>query len=259
MRMSSRALLDRVDRKLENLREVILPANWESEKRRLMAAGSKPGLYRWQRGPVTFATSIYGPERFLMLVLDNPDLTIRLRDTILRTMLQIARILDEEAGYTPQTAPHGFGFADDNCCLMTPDMYELFAYPIVKGMFDRYSPAPEDGRYQHSDSPMGHLLPILSRLNYTGVNFGPTVMASEIRKHMPRAVIDGQLAPFTLSRNEEPGIVLEFLRDHEMTRQTRGLKFSTAGSINNGVAPDRHAPGDVGDPALRAFRSVVGG
>ena len=117
---------------------------------------------------------------------------------------------------------------------MTPDMYELFAYPIVKGMFDRCCPGANDGRYQHSDSAMGHLLPILSRLNYSGVNFGPTVLASEIRQHMPRTVIEGQLAPFTLSRDEQETIVLEFLRDHEMTRETRGLRFSTAGSINNG-------------------------
>lgn len=229
-----KALLDRVERKLQNLREVILPPNWETEKKRLLARGAKAPLYRWQRGPVTFATSIYGPERFLMLVLDNPDLAVRLSQTILKTMLEIGRIQDEEAGYTPATAPHGFGFADDNCCLMTPDMYELFAYPVLKGMFDRYSPNPADWRYQHSDSAMGHLLPILSRLNFSAVNFGPTVLARDIRKHMPRTVIDGQLAPFTLSRNESPGIVLEFLRDHEMTRETRGLKFSTAGSINNG-------------------------
>jgi uroporphyrinogen decarboxylase len=229
-----KALLDRVEKRLENARQFMLPANWESEKARLRAKGVKPPLYRWQRGPVTFATSVYGPERFLLLVLDNPELAIRFRDTILKTMLTINDVLEGEAGFTRETAPRGFGFADDNCCLMTPDMYELFAYPIVKGMFDRCSPSPGDWRYQHSDSAMGHLLPILSRFNYSAVNFGPSVPTCEIRKHMPRTVIDGQLAPFTLSRDEHEKIVLEFLRDHEMTRETRGLRFATAGSINNG-------------------------
>ncbi len=229
-----RALLDRVERRLENLREFILPPNWASEKARLTAKGLKVPLYRWQRGPVTFATSVYGPENLMLLVLDNPTLAIRFRDLILKAMLGLNDILEREAGFTPQTAPRGFGFADDNCCLMTPEMYELFAFPIVKGMFDRCSPGPKDWRYQHSDSAMGHLLPILSRLNFGGVNFGPTVLSIDIRRHMPHTVIDGQLAPFTLSRNEEQNIILEFLRDHEMTRQTRGLKFSTAGSINNG-------------------------
>ncbi len=229
-----RALLDRVEKRLENLRQFMLPDNWDSEKQRLLARGAKPPLYRWQRGPVTFATSVYGTENFLLLVLDNPDLAMRFRDLILRSMLAINDVLEQEAGYTPETAPRGFGFADDNCCLMTPEMYEMFAFPILKGVFERIAPNPGDWRFQHSDSAMGHLLPILSRLNFTGVNFGPTVLSSEIRQHMPRAVIHGQLAPFTLSRNEELNIVLEFLRDHEMTKETRGLRFATAGSINNG-------------------------
>jgi len=47
-------------------------------------------------------------------------------------------------------------------------------------------------------------------------------------------VIYGQLAPFTLMRNEEEKIVAEFLRDFGMAREKRGLVFATAGSINNG-------------------------
>jgi uroporphyrinogen decarboxylase len=82
---------------------------------------------------------------------------------------------------------------------------------------------------------MAHLLPILGRLNLTRTNFGPTVTVAEIRQHLPHAVIDGQLAPFTYSRNEEENIVLEFLRDFEMAKERRGLMFATAGSINNGT------------------------
>jgi uroporphyrinogen decarboxylase len=81
---------------------------------------------------------------------------------------------------------------------------------------------------------MEHLLPILGRLALNSVNFGPTVSVGEIREHLPNAVIWGQLAPFTLSRNEELNIVLEFLRDFEQARERRGFCFATAGSINNG-------------------------
>ena len=223
-------LLDRVEQRLENLRGFILPANWDSEKHRLMALGIQPPTYRFQRGPVTFATSIYGAEDLVFLIMDNPDLAVRFRDVMLRAMLGIASILDAESGQSP----HGFQFNDDNCCLLTAEMYELFAYPILKTMFDRYAPAPGDRRYQHSDSAMGHLLPVLARLNFTGVNFGPTLPVTLIRQHMPGAVIDGQLAPFTFSRNEEENIVGEFLRDFEQARAQRGLVFATAGSINNG-------------------------
>lgn len=226
------ALLDRVE--VRDIRSVLLPENWEEEKARLLPLGVKPPLYRGQRGPVTFATSIFGVENLIFLIHDNPDLAARFRDAILRAMLEIARVLDEEAGYSLETAPHGFWFADDNCYLLTPEMYEFFAFPILKGMFDRYSPHTGDTRYQHSDSAMNHLLPLLGTLNFTGVNFGPTVTVQEIREHMPCAIIEGQLAPFTFSRNQEEQIVAEFLRDFAMARERRGLRFATAGSINNG-------------------------
>jgi len=229
-----RALLDRVDARLENLRDFLLPMNWYVEKAWLTALGAKPPRYRGQRGPVTFAASIYGVENLLYLIMDNEPLAGRFRDTILRAMLGIARVLDEEAGDTPETAPHGFSFADDNCYLLSPVMYEFFGYPILKGIFDVYSPNPGDSRYQHSDSAMGHHLPTLGRLNMTGVNFGPTVMVDDIRRYLPNAIIHGQLAPFTFSRNDEAGIVAEFLRDFTLSREKRGLVFSTAGSINNG-------------------------
>ncbi len=228
------ALLDRVEARLPALREFLLPPEWETEKPRLQAAGVRPPLYRGQRGPVTFATSIYGVENLMFLILDNPSLATRFRDTIRDTMLAIARVLDEEAGYTPESAPHGFSFADDNCHLLSPDLYACFGLPILKAMFDRYSPNPGDSRYQHSDSAMSHLLPLLASVNLTRVNFGPTVRADDIRCHMPHAIIDGQLAPFTFSRNDEAGIVAELLRDFDMTRAERGLVFTTAGSINNG-------------------------
>ncbi|MEI8351938.1 MAG: hypothetical protein WCG36_06465 [bacterium] len=81
---------------------------------------------------------------------------------------------------------------------------------------------------------MGHLLPLIRELDLTGTNFGPTLTVTEIREHCPHAVIDGQMAPFTFSRNEEANMVAEFLRDFEQAREWRGLKFTTAGSINNG-------------------------
>ncbi|MHC4716707.1 MAG: hypothetical protein ACYS5V_07045 [Planctomycetota bacterium] len=226
------ALLNRVE--VADVRNIILPDDWDDQKARLEPLGIKPRLYRSQRGPVTFAMSVYGVVGLIFLILGNLGLAGRFRDAILKTMLEIARVLDEEAGYSPETAPHGFGFADDNCALLTPEMYEFFGYPILKGMWDRYSPDPHDRRGQHSDSAMGHLLGILGRLDLTDTNFGPTVMCDEIRRHLPRAVIHGELAPFTFSRDEQENIVLEFLRDHDMTRESRGLCFATAGSINNG-------------------------
>ncbi len=229
------ALLDRVEKRLENLREFMLPETWDSEKRRLVDLGCKVPLYRGQRGPCTFATSIFGAENLLLLFFDDPDLFMRFGDVIGRAILARAKVLDEEGGFTADKAPRGWSWADDNSCLFNVEMYEAFAMPVHRAVFARYAPDAKDWRYQHSDSNMAHLLPQLGSLNLSGTNFGPTLTVSEIREHCPNAVIDGQLAPFTYSRNEEANMVAEFLRDFDQAKEKRGLNFTTAGSINNGT------------------------
>ncbi len=150
---------------------------------------------------VTLAMSLYGTENLIYLYYDAPDLYERFSRTILRVILKMGKIMDKEAGYQKDKVPPGFSFADDDCCLLTPEMYEKFGYPVLKGVFEYYSPEAKDMRYQHSDSDMAHLLPILSKVNLTGCNFGPTVLVERIRKYMPGTRIDGCLAPFTFMRN----------------------------------------------------------
>lgn len=228
-------MLDNVERM--DIRSFILPDNWESEKKRLFETyGTKPRLWTHVRGPVTLAASIFGTENLIYLYYDDPDLFVRFSEMILKVIMEYVTIFREEAGYTEENAPHGFSFADDDCCLFTPEMYECFGYPVLKAVFERCAPNPEDSRYQHSDSAMGHLLPILAKVNLTGCNFGPTLTVEEIRKHMPNTRIDGQLAPFTFMRNDQEAIIAEVKRDCEMAKvgDLRGLNLSTAGSINNG-------------------------
>ncbi len=228
-----KSLLARAER--TEVRAVVLPPDWEAEKRRMRAEGVPFPLYRHQRGPVTFACSVYGVENLVELLLDDPPLAARFRDVILAKMLELGRVLDEEAGFTPETAPRGFSFADDQCAMLNPELYEAFGAPVLAGVFARWAPAPGDSRYQHSDSAMAHHLPALARLGINRANFGPTVSVADIRRHLPRAVIEGALAPFTYSRNDEEGIVRELLRDFGEARAARGLVCATAGSINNGT------------------------
>lgn len=223
-------LLDKIDKM--NIREFILPPNWESEKKRVYeATGRKPGNFQSIRGPVTLATSIFGVERLIFLIYDEPELAQRFSDTIKRVVLEYIKIFEEESG----KKACGFSFFDDDSNLLTPEMYEMFGYPVLKAVFEYTSPNENDRRFQHSDSAMGHLLPILGRLNLTGCNFGPTVMIDEIRKYMPKTRIDGQIAPFTFMRNDREQIKKEVLRDCEMAKRCgRGVNLTTAGSINNG-------------------------
>ncbi len=96
-------LLDRVERRLERLRDFLLPEGWGAQQaRRGPAVGQLPA-YRGQRGPVTFATSVYGAENLVYLILDNPDLAGRFRDLILKAILERARIIDEERGSVAET------------------------------------------------------------------------------------------------------------------------------------------------------------
>ena len=231
-----RATLDRVDTLLDgDLRAFMLPPGWDAEKKRLLAKGVNPPLYRGQRGPVTFAASIFGAESLIYLIMDEPDLAARFSDTIRRAMLARARVLDEEAGWAPYPDGGGwFGFSDDNSCLLNKEMYDFFAKPILKAMFEKYAPGPKASRYQHSDSDMAQHLETLNELGLNGCNFGPNLTVALIREKIPRARIDGQLAPFTFSRNEEVNLAAEVIRDCEMAREKRGLNLATAGSINNG-------------------------
>jgi len=228
-------MLDRVE-KLD-IRQFMLPDNWEAEKTRIFETyGRRPPVMRHIRGPVTLACSLMGEENFIFLMYDEPELAKRFSNAIRDVIIAMADVMDAEAGVTDaDRGRYGFSFADDNCCLMTPEMYEDFGYPILRDVFARFAPGKNDSRFQHSDSAMEHLLPILGRLDMNGVNFGPTVMVRDIRKHMPNARIDGCLAPFTFMRNDAEGIIREVKRDCEAARETgRGVNISTAGSINNG-------------------------
>ena len=229
------ALLDRVD-KLD-IRSFMLPENWERDVKRIYEeTGRRPNPMRQTRGPVTLACALMGEENLIFLILDEPDLAKRFSDTIRRVIIEMGDVMDAEAGVKPEErGKHGFSFADDNCCLLNPEMYEFFGYPILRDVFAHFAPGENDSRYQHSDSPMGHLLPTLGRLGLTGVNFGPTVLVPEIRKYLPKARIDGCLAPFAFMRNDEAEIVAQVKRDCEAAKMTgRGVNIATAGSINNG-------------------------
>lgn len=225
------ALLDRVDRL--DIRAAMVPENWETECRRIYNEfGLRPVLGKHLRGPVTLATSIYGSENLVYLIMDEPALAGRLRDAILRVLLEYHRISEELSD--PAKVRPSVSFADDNCCLLTPDMYAFFGQPILKATYDRFAPGPQDTRYQHSDSDMGHLLPLLAATGMNRVNFGPKLRVRDIRAAMPRAVIHGQMAPFTFMRNNEEQILAEVKRDCEDARPARGLVYATAGSVNDG-------------------------
>ncbi|NUP99614.1 MAG: hypothetical protein HUU35_07150 [Armatimonadetes bacterium] len=236
-------LLDRVERR--DLREVLLPPNWEAECRRIEEQyGKKPRLGGHVRGPVTAAMSIYGVESLIYLLLDAPDLAARFRDLLADRIIAMTHLFYEVSG-TPER--RGFGFADDNSALLNYDMYAFFGQPILQRVFEAFAPGPNDSRYQHSDSAMGHLMPLLNEVGLNGANFGPEIPVEEIRAALPRCVIHGQLRPWTFARGTDEEVAAEVRRDIRGAGAGGGLIIATAGSINSGSRLS----------GLRAIMSVI--
>lgn len=226
------ALLDRVDR--VDLRSEIFSPEWQARERQYyQRLGRHPRRGRDIRGPVTLATSVYGTENLIYLLVDQPELAARFRDTIRRVIIDYFSLCEEVCGV--ESFWPGFSFRDDNCALLTPDMYACFGQPILKAVFERFAPGPADRRYQHSDSDMGHLLSLLAETGLNAVNFGPNLTVTQVREAMPGAVIYGQLAPFTFMSNDEEAIMAEVRWDCRQALPRRGLCVSTAGSVNNGT------------------------
>ena len=221
----------------EAFRKFVLPADWDERTKAVYELyGKRPAQFRSIRGPVTLATSVFGVENLTYLYYDDEELYGQFADAIGDVVLAYIDLFIKESGKDWNTYEHGFSFYDDDSYLLTPQMYKDFGYKVLKRVFEKVSPNPEDRRFQHSDSPMGHLLPLLADFNLTACNFGPTLTVREIRAHMPNTRIDGQLAPFTFMKNNEDDIIAEVKRDCEMAKENdlRGLNLATAGSINNG-------------------------
>jgi uroporphyrinogen decarboxylase len=237
------ALLDRVEKR--DLRAFLFPANWDAEVKRIReAGGAAPRLGGGVRGPVTAAMSIYGVENLIFLINDLPELAARFRDVLADVIIRMTRLFYEVSG-TPDR--RGFGFNDDNCAMLSPELYAAFGQPILRRVYAEFAPGPDDWRFQHSDSAMGHLLPLLNEVGVNHGNFGPTLRVEEIRAAMPRTVIHGQIAPWTFARGTDDEVAAEALRDIRGVGSGGGLLIATAGSINPGSRLS----------GLRAIMSVI--
>jgi uroporphyrinogen decarboxylase len=217
-----------------DMRKAAFPEEWYAEKERVEKTTGVKLDYgsRGHRGPATMATSILGTENTCIFIMDEPDVMKAFYEVLTQKMVEYHNALLEA---TNSTLKPGYWITDDNSYLFPPQKYEEFCAPFLERMFSEFAPRSEDYRYQHSDSAMGHLMPILHNLGVNNVNFGPTIHPSEIRKAMPKAVIQGQMPPFTL-RNGTPDEIIEIVkRDIDAVGADGGLVATTAGSIAAGT------------------------
>jgi uroporphyrinogen decarboxylase len=214
-----------------DLRAMLFPPGFDDALERLRGQyGLDVQLGGHIRGPVTAAMSLCGVENLIMWLYDYPSTMERFRDLFAAKIVELCLLLRQATG-----APlRGFSFADDNCAMLNTRLYERFALPILQHVFSVFSPDDGDRRFQHSDSAMEHLLPLLARCHLTGCNFGPTVRPGAIRRHLPRTIIQGQLPPFTFSRGTPEEIAAAVASDIREVGYDGGLVVDTAGSVNPG-------------------------
>ena len=184
------------------------------------------------RGPATMATSILGTMNTMYWIVDHPDDMDRFFRILGDTIIRYHRLIERESNVKFV----GYSWLDDNCCLYSPDLYERYCVPVMTRVMNEFAPNPEDYRYQHSDSEMRHLLPYLAQYGLKGVNLGPTMPAELIRQALPKAVIQGQIAPMTLRNKGFDAIVVEVKRDFAAVGADGGLVLTTAGSISAGTS-----------------------
>ncbi len=231
-----RALLDRVERLDDKaLRDLMFSSGGTVFRQPLDDDGSRKVRGAGSRGPATIGTSVCGTMNLMYWLVDEPVVMGRFYDLLGDVLVRYQRIVAEASNVTLR----GYGWLDDNCCLFSPDLYDTYCYPVLKKVFAAFAPAPDDHRYQHSDSEMRHLLPILARLDFWGVNLGPTIPAEVIRAAMPRTEIHGQIAPMTLRNGTFEEMVAEVKRDFAAVGGDGGLLITTAGSVSAGTSLER--------------------
>lgn len=219
--------------KLDMYKEAF-PEGWFEEKERVEKQTGIKLDYgeRGHRGPCTMATSILGTENTCIFIMDEPDVMNAFYEVLSEKMVEYHKALLKA---TNSELKPGYWITDDNSYLFPPAAYEELCSQFLKRVFEEFAPAENDYRYQHSDSPMGHLMPILYDLGVNNTNFGPTIHPLEIRKAMPKAVIHGQMPPFVL-RNGTPEEIIEIVkRDIDAVGGDGGLVETTAGSLAAGT------------------------
>ena len=228
------AHLDRIERMNDaEFASLICSDGWRPQPQPLVD-GRKKVVGASSRGPATVATSVIGTTPLLYALVDEPAVMERFYETLAHTLIRHHRFIEKATNVEYR----GYSWLDDNCALFSPPLYERFCMPLMRRVFGQFAPRPEDWRFQHSDSAMEHLLGLLAELNFHAVNFGPTIPAGHIRRHMPRTEIRGQIAPNTLRNGTPDDVVAEVRRDFAAVGADGGLLLTTSGSISAGTTLD---------------------
>lgn len=220
-------------KKLEKIdvKNVITNELLEKKKNYENVTGKKVRWGNLTRGPATIATSILGTTNLCILLMDEPELMDEFFAILGEKLTEYVKNV---RNYSDNTN-NGISINDDNCFLFSPKLYERYCAPVLAKLFSEFAPNKEDNRYQHSDSNMQHLIPILRDLGVNAVNFGPEIHPATIRRLMPDAKIFGQMPPFILRNGKAEDIINIVKRDMQILKGDGNFVETPAGSVAAGT------------------------
>lgn len=217
----------KIDIKEEILKDNLLERKEEYEKK----TNKKIKWGQYTRGPATIATSVIGTTNLCIFMIEEDDVIEEFYDILGVKLTEYLKTIRELS----DNNSNSIALLDDDCFLFSPKLYEKFCAPVLERLFNTFAPNPNDRRFQHSDSDMGHLMVILYQLGVNAVNFGPKIHPLDIRKAMPNARIHGQIPPFTLRNGTQQEIIDTIKRDMEVALIDGNFIATTAGSIAAGT------------------------
>jgi uroporphyrinogen decarboxylase len=114
-------------------------------------------------GPATMACNILGTTNVCFFMLDETDVMEEFMAVLCDRYIEYGEVMAlEDHGFVDRS---GSGVNDDCCYLFPPALYERLCAPFLARFFAAFAPGAQHRRRQHSDSPMGHLMPILNDLH----------------------------------------------------------------------------------------------
>ncbi len=219
-----------------DMKVAAFPDGWHEKQARIReATGVQVRLAgTGNTGPATCASHLVGTTELCLYIMDEPEMMDDFFRVLADKFIEYHEaVLQDDLGYVPR---EGFSINDDNSFLFSPRLYERFCAPFMERVFAAFAPEPQHKRRQHSDSAMGHIMPILNDIGVNEVNFGPTIHPADIRKAMPKAIIHGQIPPFTLKDGTPEQIIEMVRRDIDAVAADGGLVECPAGSVPIGTS-----------------------
>lgn len=217
--------------RVDVLKRGVVPIMLEWRQRILEEYGVELHFGTGCHGLATLGSIICGTTNFIYWLYDYPDKMDALMQLFYEVNLEYMVRLREATG-----APmRGMGMGNDNVAFLTPDLYRKYCLDRERAWYDYFSEPGVENRSFHSDSDNTHMLCVLSELELSDVNLGPNVDVAVIRRHLPNAVIHGQMPPFLLREGTPAAVMARARADIEKVAGDGGMVLDSAGSINDGT------------------------